>query len=380
MKAGDREFVLVGTAHVSRESAELVRRVIETERPDRVCVELDPQREKALRQRGAWESLDLRRIIKTRQLPALFANLVLASYQKRMGMQLGVTPGAELLEAIVVAEELGVPVDLCDRDLRVTMLRAWRSMGFWQRNRLLASLLTGLVATEELSEETLRELRSRDVLNELLRELATEMPELSRVLIDERDTYLAERIRRAEGRRIVAVVGAGHLEGIVAALEAGVEHDLAPIETIPETLPWGRIVAWTIPTLIVAALVAVAATKGLDVARDSAVFWIVANGVPAALGAVLALAHPLTIVAAFIAAPITSLNPLIGAGYVTAFVQAWVRPPLVRDLQNVGDDAVHLRRWWSNRLLRVVLAFVFPMLGSVIGTWIGGTQIVSRLF
>ena len=375
-----REFVLVGTAHVSRESADLVRRVIEKEEPDRVCVELDEQRYKALTQKTNWEALDLKQLIRTKQLTTLLVNLLLASYQKRLGLKLGVMPGTELLEATRVAEEKGIPVSLCDRNVRITILRAWRSMSWWKKNTLLAALLAGIFGKEELSEDDLRELRQNDVLTELIQDLASEMPVLKRVLIDERDTYLAQKIRESEGKRIVAVIGAGHLDGICNSLTEGRDEELEPIERIPPALPIWKYAGWLIPAVIVGGLITLAWTKGPEVAGENLRFWILINGIPSGIGAMLALAHPVTILAAFLAAPITSLSPLIGAGYVTAFVQVYFQPPRVSDFQSVSEEILVFRSWWRNRLLRVFLAFILPTLGSVLGTYIGGAQIIRNLF
>jgi pheromone shutdown-related protein TraB len=377
---GDREYVLVGTAHVSRESAELVREVIRREQPDHVCVELDEQRYQALSQKTRWENLDLRQLIRRKQLATLLMNLLLASYQKKIGEKLGVMPGTELLEAVRAAEEAGIPHSLSDRNVRTTMLRAWRSMSLWQRAKLFAGLLAGTFGGADISEEELRELRKKDVLSEVMAELAEVMPGLKDVLIDERDAYLAEKIRSAEGRRIVAVVGAGHLEGIQRVLSRDVATDLEAITTVPPVSPVWRWVGWSIPAVIIGSLALIAWTKGSAVAGQSLRFWILINGIPSGIGAVLALAHPLTVVAALVAAPITSLTPVIGAGYVTAFVQAWIRPPRVRDFQTVTEDAGSFPRWWRNRLLKVLLAFVFPTLGSLIGTYVGGAEIISNLF
>lgn len=379
LEVDGREIVLVGTAHVSKESADLVRQVISRESPDAVCLELDAQRYEALSQQKRWEELDLKQVIRRRQLSTLLVNLLLASYQRRIGLKLGIMPGTELLEAARAADEHGIPVSLCDRHIRITMLRAWRSMSLWQKMKLFSGLLAGMFEDVELSEEDLRKLRRKDLLSELMEELSGAMPHLKRVLIDERDTYLAQKIRDTPGKRLVAVVGAGHLEGIVRTLASEGKEDLQPIEAIPRAAPIGRWLGWGIPIVILGSLAVIAWTKGGSVAGQNLVYWILANGIPSGLGAVLALAHPLTILVAFLAAPITSLTPVIGAGYVTAFVQAWVQPPRVRDFQNVTQEAGSLGAWWRNRLLRVFLAFVLPSLGSVIGTWIGGYEIVSNL-
>lgn len=383
VRSGDRTWRLVGTAHVSRESADLVREVIERFRPDRVCVELDPQRFETLSKRKRWDNLDLRQVIRDRKLPALIVNLLLSSYQKKLGGKLGIAPGTELLEATRVAERLEIPHELCDRDIRVTMLRAWRSMSFWQQCKILGGLVAGVAGDQELSEEDLRELRRQDVLSEMMNELAEFMPELKRSLIDERDAYMAERIRRAEGRDIVAVVGAGHLEGIRRALEEGggdaPAADLGALDRIPPASSAWKWVGWSIPAVVVGLIATIAVNQGFDAASDSMKIWVLVNGIPAALGALIAWAHPATIAAAFLGAPITSLTPVIGAGYVTAFVQAWMRPPLVRDFHTLSEDALKVPRWWRNRLLKVALAFVLPTIGSLIGTVLGLGTILSRL-
>jgi len=379
--SGRREFILVGTAHVSRESTDLVRRVIEQERPDRVCVELDEQRYQALENESRWESLDLKQLIRTRQLPVLLANLLLASYQRRLGLKLGVKPGTELLEAVKTARERGIAVSLCDRSIRATLLRAWRSMSLWKKNQLVAAFLVAMLGKEELSEEDLRRIRRRDVLSEMMGELAGLFPQLTRVLIDERDAYLAQKIRDSEGDRIVAVIGAGHLEGIREALADETRAvDLDALETIPPPSSAWKWVGGVVPALVVLGLGLVAWKNGAAMAADTVVSWILATSIPSGIGALLALAHPLTVVAAIVAAPITTLIPVIGAGYVTAFVQAWMCPPRVRDLEHVAEHASLLRCWWSNRFLRIVLAFVLPTLGAAIGTWIGGVEIWSSVF
>ena len=380
LEVDGREIILVGTAHVSRESVDLVRQVIEREAPDCVCVELDAQRYAALSQKQRWEALDLKQVIRSRQLAALIANLLLASYQKRLGGALGVMPGTELLEATKVSEELGIPVSLCDRDVRVTLRRAWASMSLFKKAQLLATFMASAFESPELDEEELRRLRERDVLTELMEELGRAMPDLKRVLIDERDAYLAQRIREAPGRRLVAVVGAGHVEGMLRALREARDVDLHAIDTVPPISPIWKWLGWGIPALILASLGWIGWTKGPEAAGENLLFWILANGIPSTFGAVVALAHPATIAAAFFVAPITSLTPVIGAGYVLAFLQAWLQPPLVSEFETVSHDATSPRAWWRNRLLRILLVFILTTLGSLVGTYVGGFEIVSNLF
>lgn len=375
-----REIILVGTAHISRDSANLVREVIEKEKPDCVCVELDEKRYEALSQRKKWVTLNLKEIIYKKQLSTLLVNLIMASYQKKLGDQLGVLPGTELLEATKVAEENDVPISLCDRDVRVTLRRAWKSTSFFRKNYLTASLLASLFDQTEISEEKLAEIKETDVLSELMAELGETLPELKEVLIDERDTFLSEKIKSANAKKIVAVVGAGHVAGIKKALFEDRADRMATINTIPPVSKAWKMVGWSIPAVIIGSLIAIAVRKGAAVAGDNLIYWILANGIPSSIGAILALAHPLTVLGAFAAAPITSLTPVIGAGYVTAFLQVLLKPPVVKEFETVLEDMGTLTGWWKNKLLRVFLVFLLPGIGSMIGTYVGGYEIISNLF
>jgi len=375
-----REFIIVGTAHISRESADLVREVIEKENPDVVCVELDEKRLIALSEKNRWENLDLKSIIRQKQLSTLIINLVLSSYQKKLGEKLGVSPGTELLEAVQTAKEKNIPIELCDREVRITLRRAWHSMGLWQKMKLIAGGFGGIFEKHELTEEKLAELRSKDVLSEMMEELGKAMPVLKKVIIDERDTYLAAKMKKSKGNKIVSVVGAGHAQGIIKALNKNEQVDLKEIEIIPKPSPVAKIIGWGVPAIIVGSILFIGYSKGLSEAGDNAIFWILANGIPSAIGALLALAHPLTILSAFIAAPITSLSPLIGAGYVAAFVQAYFQPPLVKDFQSVSENSRKFLMWWKNKLLKVLLVFILASLGSALGTYVGLFEIVKNVF
>jgi pheromone shutdown-related protein TraB len=345
-----------------------------------VCLELDTQRYEALSQKRRWEALDLRQVIRNKQLAPLLINLMLASYQKRLGGKLGVMPGSELLEAAKTADEHDIPISLCDRDIRVTLRRAWGALSMWKKAMLISTFVASAFEDPELSEEELNRIKQKDVLSELMSELGAAMPALKKALIDERDGYLAQKIRSTAGDKLVAVVGAGHVEGMRKAILANREIDLEEINTIPPVSKVWKWVGWGIPALIVGSLATIGYTQGAEAAGDSAAFWFLANAIPCAIGGLVAFAHPATVIAGFCAAPFTSLTPVIGAGYVTAFVQTWVRPPLVQEFQTVGDDMGSLKGWWRSRLLRIFLAFIFTTIGSIIGTWVGGSVIVSNLF
>lgn len=364
-----REYILVGTAHISQESVETVKAVIHAEDPDTVCVELDEQRHRALRNPGHWQSLNLVQILRQGQAPFLLANLALASFQKRMGLQTGVKPGAELAAAAETAEAAGKNVQLIDREIRTTLLRAWRRAGLWKKLNLMAGLMAGLFEKQELSEEELAKLRQTDTLSAMLDEMAEVLPTVKTVLVDERDTYMAHRIRKAPGDRIVAIVGAAHMPGILAKLERTfTDEEIAELSVVPEKTRLSKLLPWLIPGVVVGLFVVGFLAGNTSQLTEAALAWILANGLLSALGALLALGHPLTILTAFIAAPITSLNPTIGAGFVTGLVQAFVAPPQVIDMERVAEDIAGLSGWWRNRLTRVLLVFFLSSLGSAAGT------------
>ena len=374
-----REIILVGTAHISQESVELARTVIDRMQPDCVCLELDEKRYQALTQKEQWQSLDLKAVIRNKQLSTLVISLFMASYQKKLGNKLGVTPGAELLAADQAAKDRQIPISLCDRDIRITLRRAWKSTSLWKKGYLVTSLLASIFDDTEISEEKLNELKRKDVLTELMDELGQALPDLKRVLIDERDIYLAEKIKSSPGKRIVAIVGAGHIHGIVREMAIDNRQRIAAISTIPEVSIAWKLAGWGIPALLIGALIVIGIDKGASVAGANLLFWVLAHGIPAALGAMIALAHPYTTIGAFSAAPFTSLTPLVGAGYVTAFIQVMQRPPVVREFETAGVDMTTFKGWWRNKFLRVLLVFFLTTLGSALGTWVGGYRILNDL-
>jgi pheromone shutdown-related protein TraB len=380
IRLADKTILLIGTAHISQESTDLVQQVIEQEDADTVCIELDEKRFAALSKKQQWENLDLKQVIKNKQLSTLMANLILASYQKKLGGQLGVMPGTELLTAARVAKANNINTALCDRDVRITLRRAWHATPLWKKGYLLASLITSLFDKTELDEEKLAELRKKDVLSELMSEIGEVMPEAKNALIDERDIYMAEKIKAVAGKNIIAVVGAGHMAGIQDVIEKDNSDQIARIEEIPPVSRVWKIIGWSIPALIILSLLLIGIQKGAGAAGENLVYWILANGIPSAIGALLAWAHPATILSAFAAAPVTSLTPVIGAGYVTAFVQVMTKPPVVREFEAVSSDIAKLTGWWQNKLLRIFLVFILTGLGSSIGTWVGGYRIFTNLF
>lgn len=376
----DKTILLIGTAHISQESVDLVEEVISIEQPDCVCLELDEKRYTALTKKKQWQSLDLKQIIKKKQLSTLMINLLMASYQKKLGGQLGVQPGAELLHGAQTAERNKIPIALIDRDVRVTLRRAWKSTSFFKKGYLLSAIFASLFDSTEINEEKLAEMKQKDVLSELIEEMGSALPDVKRVLIDERDIYLCEKIKAAQGKRLVAVVGAGHVAGIKKVFSKDHSDKLEEITTIPPVSTLWKVIGWSIPLLIIGSLIGIGIQKGAADAGSNLLYWILANGIPSAIGGVLAFANPFTVIGAFLAAPITSLTPVIGAGYVAAFIQVMRTPPVVKEFETVGDDMGSFTGWWKNKLLRLFLVFLFTGLGSFVGTYVGGYEIINNLF
>ena len=364
----DREIILIGTAHISQASKELVRETIEAESPDTVCVELDEGRLKSIQDPDRWKRTDLREVIKKKQLATLIANLVLGSYQKRMGAQTGVKPGSELKEAVEVADEKGSELVLADRDIKITLRRTWACTPWYRKLNLLGGLFASIFDKTEVSEEELAKIKEQDALSSMMQEFGKNFPEVKQVLIDERDQFLAMKIKAAPGKKVVAVVGAGHMRGIAKIIE---EDKPLPseesISVIPKSAPIWKIIGWAIPIAIVASIIAVGVHAGAAKAGELSLQWAMLTGGGAMLGAIIAGGHPLTVLVALIAAPFTGLTPLIGVGFFTALTQVYMRPPRVSEMETLSDDIWQVKRWWKNRVTRVILCFLCPGIPAIVG-------------
>ncbi len=372
-----KTYYIVGTAHISKESVEEVRDVIEKVRPDTVCVELCESRYQALVDKDRWKKLDIFKIIKEGKTLFLLANLALGAYQRRLGAQLGVTPGAELVAAIEKAREVGAELRLVDRDIRVTLKRAWRNVSFWKKMWLLATIFESLVSKEEIEEKDLEELKKMANLSEIMREFAETLPEVKEPLIDERDRYLMSSIQEAPGETVVAVVGAGHVPGMVANF--GKAIDRGPISSVPPPSPWVKALKWVVPAVVMAAFAWGYVRNDWNDFQRMLYAWILPNSIMAALLTALAGGKPLTILCAFIGSPITSLNPLINTGMVAGLVEAWLRKPTVEDAERINEDVHSLRGFYRNAFTRVLLVTVAATMGSALGAWIGATWVVTLL-
>ena len=399
ISAGNKEIILVGTAHVSRESINEVSEIIRSQPPDLICVELDEGRYASLTQKESWEKLNMVKVFREGKGFLLMANLVLSGFQRRIGTGLGVKPGEEMKTALEIAAELGIPHALCDREVQITLRRAWAGCGFWNKCKLLASLLAGAFTTEKLKPEEIEDLKNRGELDSMMNELAAYLPVVKHTLIDERDHYLAAKIwasardlvpaeSPAENnllpQRAIAVVGAGHMQGIKTHLEkmaAGQEStDVSALNVIPPKSFLSKAAQWILPVLIVALFAAGFFRAGEELSFVMLRRWLLWNGSLAALGAVLAAGHPLSILVSFLGAPYASLNPLIGVGLLSGLTQAALRKPRVEDAQTIIDDVGSLKGIYRNRISRALLVFFLSSLGGAIGNFIAIPSIVSMLF
>ena len=372
-----REIFIVGTAHVSQKSVEEVERVIAEVRPDTVCVELDPGRHEALVDETRWRKLDLFQVIRQKRVLYLLANLALSAYQRKIGERMGVKPGAELLAAVKGAEAIGAKLVLADRDIQATLKRTWHRLGFWNKSKLISGLIAAPFSMEEMSEDQIESLKDRDTISEMLDELATMMPDLKEPLIDERDRYLISSILEAPGEKVVAVVGAGHVRGMLANVETKVDRQALSI--IPPPSSVGTIVGWLIPIVILGAFWFGWQKHEGESLLQMVRAWVLPTSIGCGLFTLAALAHPLTILSGVLAAPLTTLNPVIGVGMVTALVEAWIRKPTVEDCEGVPEAILKPRTWLKNRATRVLLVFVLSNLGASIGMFISTTWVLSLL-
>ncbi|MBT2644244.1 TraB/GumN family protein [Bacillus sp. ISL-41] len=371
-----KEYILIGTAHVSKHSAEQVKEVIEAERPDSVCVELDEQRYQTITEGSKWQEMDIIQVIKEKRASLLLMNLAISSFQNRMAKELGIKAGQEMIQGIESAKEVGANLVLADRNIQITFSRIWGNLGLKGKAILLSQIITSIFSRDSISEEELEKLKEQDTINAMLNEFTETFPRLKKPLIDERDQYLAQKIKEAPGEKIVAVLGAAHVPGIKEEIKKN--HDLNKLRAIPPKSNWPKVIGWSIPILILAIIVyTFLANPTAGFAQT--VSWILWNGSLSALGAAIAMGHPLTILTAFIAAPITSLNPLLAAGWFAGLAQAYIRRPSVKDFETLSEDVFSLKGFWRNKVSRILLIVVLANLGSSLGTFIGGADVI-RVF
>lgn len=386
VRRGEVEYVLLGTAHVSRASVEAVQAMLEREPFDAVAVELCEPRYQSIRDPEAFRKLDLFQVIRQGKAGLIAANLALSAFQRRLAEQFGIEPGAEMKAAIDGADARGLPLWLIDREIGVTLKRAYRSVGLLDRLGIVGGLGAGLLTREEVSEDEIEKLKQGDLLGSMFNEFARESPPLYEALISERDRYMTARLRQqaAEGtaKRVLVVIGAGHLAGIGRELASQNEIPqplLEKLSRLPPASPWPKWLA-AAAFVAIAAAIGFAFTRGARSGIEALQTWVVFSGGFAALGAIAAAAHPLSVLVAFIAAPLKPFRPGIPASAFSAGVEAWLRKPRVADFDSLRDDVAHWSGWWKNRIARTLLNFLFVTLGTMIGSYAAGFRIIQKLF
>lgn len=369
-----KEIILVGTAHVSGESVNEVKTVIETENPDRICLELDQGRWNSITSGARYKETDIAGIIKEGKGFLFLANLVLASFQKKLGTQTGSAPGMEIVGAGQLAIEKGIPYSLCDREISVTLKRAWAKSDVKNRCKLIGALISAAFDKEELSPEDLEKLKQQDVMQSMMEDLAKELPAAKEVLIDERDRYLASSIYQAEGNKLVAVIGAGHAPGIVKTFEKlekeEISTDVSDINFVPPSRKSSKIFQWIIPAAIIAVVVVLGVRKGWDQGLRAFGLWALANSGSTLISAIISGAHPLNWLVAAVTAPFAALNPVVGVGIFTGVTEAKLRKPRVVDFENLTTDTESFKGWFRNRVLHALVVFFATSIGSIIGTFV----------
>ena len=385
IQLNNSEITLIGTAHVSQLSVEMVEEKIATGDYDCVAVELCLPRLENITNQAWWKNLDIYQIFKKKKAGLLLINLALTAYQKRLAERIGVEAGKEMVRAVELSHEKDLRLEVIDRNISTTLHRLVTEVSFWQKMKIVGGLVIGVFVGEEISEEQIEDLKRGDMLHAVVSEFGEELPEIKRVLIDERDEYMVGRLAQISAsddapKKILALVGAGHLMGMMASIDSPPDAGhLQELDQKPPPSKTGLYVGWGICILILSMFV-VGFKQSPELGGQLVATWILLNGGLSALGTALALGHPVSIFAAFFAAPLTSLNPTIGAGMVVGLVESYMRKPKVGDFETLREDITHYSMWWKNRVARLLLIFFFSSFGSMIGTYAAGASIVTQLF
>ena len=376
---------ILGTAHISSTSVAQVREQIEIYKPDVVAVELCKSRYDSLVSGRRLDKEGLLKVIKEGKAPLVLLQSMLAAEQRKLGLDEGEQPGAELLAAVELAQERNLEVQLIDRDIQVTLKRAWKKMKFREKMKILYSLL----GEEEESEDELQLdeiLENRDILSDLMQELKEFSPGAGEVLIDERDAYLSQKILSIDKeKKILAVIGAGHLSGVETAVKSRYDSDLSVsdnsigmLEELPKRSLFSKVFPWLIPVLFFGMLYyAISNGDNVDVIELFTI-WTLTNSVFAAIGCIIARGHVLAVITAALASPITSLNPLLAAGWFAGYVQLKVAEPTAEDLQNFLKLESY-GSFWSNKAGKVLLVTALTNLGSMLGAWFAAAGLIGGI-
>lgn len=388
IRRNDVEYVLLGTAHVSRASVEAVEHLLASETFDAIAIELCEGRAQNMRDPEAFKRMDLFQVIKQGKTGMVAASLALASFQARLAEQYGIEPGAEMKAAMQGADTLDTPLWLIDREIGTTLKRAWRRLGFKEKFQVFMGLIASVVEREDISEEDIEKLKQGDILEGAFNEFAESSSTLYNSLITERDTFMSAKLQgyadaaQDTVKKVLVVIGAGHLKGIAQSLVEGIEqpHEVCrELETTPAKARWPKWLGIGILVLIFGAI-GLAFHHNMALGQQAIKTWILFTGGCAAAGALITGSHPLSIIAAFIAAPIKPFRPGIPAGAIAALTEAWIRKPKVADFEHLRKAIMSWKGWWTNRVARTMLLFMLVNIGTLIGEYIAGVKIVGSLF
>ena len=374
---GSRSIYLVGTAHISHSSADLAEEVIREVKPHSVAVELCASRYESLKDPERWKNTDIVSVIRKGRAYVLMAQLALAAFQKKLGAQLHIKPGAEMLRACDTAEQIGAALTMADRDIKTTLKRTWASISLWTSVRLVSTMLVNLFGNQKIDLSEIERLKSADALEEMLGEFSEKLPQVRTALIDERDQYLSQKIKHSPGEKVVAIVGAGHVPGIKKWIEQ--DLDLAPLEIIPPKGKTALIVGWLMFIAVMGMVVWGFTQSGAMASWEMLKAWFWITGFSAAVGSALAMAHPLTVVCSFLVSPFTTLHPVLASGWFAGLIEAWLRRPRVSDFETIADDLTSFQRLLRNRISRILAVIIMTNLGGTIGSVIGTWTIANML-
>lgn len=376
IKTTEKEVILVGTAHVSQESVNLVSTTIASEKPTTVCVELCKTRYETIKQQDKWQQTDILQVIREKKSSLLLSQLAMAAFQKRIAKKLNIVPGAEMLKAIEIAEAQGIRLELVDRDIRITMLRVWRTLGFWGKARFLGQVFASLFSDIEITTEEIEKLKKKDVLQMAMEEISAKYPSLKKTLIDERDAFLSCQIAAAPGERILAVLGAGHIAGVKA--NWGKKIDIDELNSIPPASIFAKYSGWTLLLVLLAIFVGGFFYGGTQTGLAMLGWWTLVTAICGASGAILMLAHPFTVLAAALSAPVATIHPLLATGWVAGIVEAMLRKPQVKDFFHLKEDIASLRGFLKNKVTRLLILVAVVNITASLGTFTA-LFIVTRL-
>ncbi len=372
----DKLVTIIPTAHVSKNSAEMAEAAINEIQPDCICIELDEDRYKSLSDPKKYRQTNISKVIKDKKVAFMLVNLILGNYQKRISKQLGTSSGGEMLVGIRKSEELNCPLVLADRKIQTTFKRIWASLTLKDKLKMIYIIISSLFEDEEISEDDLLKLQQQDALNAALAEVSKAFPSLSEVLVTERDKYIASKIKNAPGKNVVAIMGAAHTIGVQKYIKE--EYDIDELDVIPPKKLSSKLLKWVFPAIIVIAIIS-SFSFDPQTGWKQIKTWVLFNGTLSAVGTLIAGGHLLSILVAFVCAPITSLNPLLASGWFAGLTEAKLRNPTVADFDNLNEDLNSLKGFWKNKVTRVLLVVVLANLGSTIGTIVSSLNIFSSL-